>query len=116
MAEELSYRPPDGEVDTDGHPRRSIPLNDLMTALTSSPLRLPADVLRASVRRVVARDAVLWWAASMTVVDRCALLGSLMEALAGTPPGRLPPSLLRQEWLRGCAATGSASMPPWTGV
>ena len=88
VAEELSYRPRDGEVDTDGHARHRIPLDELMAALMSSPLRLSADVLRASVCSVAARDAVLWCAARMTVVDRRALLRLLVEALSATAPGR----------------------------
>ena len=88
MAEELSYRPRDGEVDTDDHARHQIPLDDLMAVLMCSPLRVSADVLWASVRCVAARDAVLWCAARMTVVDRRALLRHLVEALAATASGR----------------------------
>ena len=61
-----------------------------MTALTSSSLRVSADVLRATVHSVAARDAVLWCAARMTVVDRRALLRCLVQALAGTAPGPAP--------------------------
>ena len=88
VAEELSYRPRDGEVETDDHARHRIPLDELMAALMCSPLRMSADVLRASVCSVAARDAVLWCAARMTVVDRRALLRRLVEALAATAPGR----------------------------
>ena len=61
-----------------------------MTVLMNSPLRVSADVLRATVHSVAARDAVLWCAARMTVVDRRALLGCLVQALAGTAPGQAP--------------------------
>ena len=88
MAEELSYRPRDGEAGTDDHAWHQIPLEHLMAVLMYSPLRVSADVLRASVRCVAARDAVLWCAARMTVVDRRALLRHLVEALAATAPGR----------------------------
>ena len=88
VAEELSYRPCDGEVETDDHARHRIPLDDLMAALMCSPLRLSADLLRASVCSVAARDAVVWCAARMTVVDRRVLLRHLVEALAATAPGR----------------------------
>ena len=88
VAEELSYRPCDGEVETDDHARHRIPLDDLMAALMCSPLRLSADLLRASVCSVAARDAVLWCATRMTVVDRRALLRHLVEALSATAPGR----------------------------
>ena len=88
MAEELPYRPRDGEVDTDDHAGHQIPLDDLMAVLMCSPLRVSADVLRASVRCVAARDAVLWCAVRMTVVDRRALLTHLVVALAATAPGR----------------------------
>jgi hypothetical protein len=114
VAEELSYRPRDGELETDGHPRHDIPVDDLMTTLTISPLRVSSDVLRVSLRSVAARDVVLWCAARMALVDRCALLGCLVHALARTPPVELPPSPLRREWLRGCAAMESAPMPPST--
>ncbi len=88
VTEGLSYRPRDGEVHTDDHSRHRIPLDDLMDTLTCSPPRVSADVLRDSVRSVAARDAVLWSAARMTVVDRRALLRHLVEALAATAPGR----------------------------
>ena len=88
VAEELSYRPRDGDVETDDRARHLIGLDDLMAALMSSPLRVSADVLRASVCSVAARDAVVWCAARMTVVDRRALLRHLVEALAATAPGR----------------------------
>ena len=88
VAEELSYQRRDGEVDTDDHSRHRIPLDDLMAALMCSPPRVSGDVLRDSVRSVAARDAVLWSAARMTMDDRRALLGCLVDALAQTPPGR----------------------------
>ena len=59
-----------------------------MTTLTISPLRVSSDVLRVGLRSVAARDVVLWCAARMALVDRCALLGCLVSALAQTPPGR----------------------------
>ena len=88
VAEQLSYRPRDGELETDGHARHDIPVGDLMTTLTISPLRVSSDVLRVGLRSVAARDVVLWCAARMALVDRCALLGCLVHALARTPPGR----------------------------
>jgi len=91
VADEMSYRPRDGEVETDGLLRHRIPLDDLATALTTSPFRVSADVLWASVRSVAARDRVLWCSARMTMNDRRALLGSLVDALARTPPSRAAP-------------------------
>ena len=87
VAEELSYRPRDGELETDGHARHDLPVGDLMTALTISPLRVSSDVLRVSLRSVAARDVVLWCAARMALVDRCALLGCLVQCARSDTTG-----------------------------
>ena len=58
MTEESLYRLRDSQVDTDNHAGHQIRLDDLMAVLMCSPLRVSADVLRASVRCVAARDAV----------------------------------------------------------
>ena len=113
MAEELSYRPRDGEVDTDDHAGHQIPLDDLMAVLMCSPLRVSADVLRSSVRCVAARDAVLWCAERMTVQDRRALLRHLVKAPAATAPGRaatISAATAVVAWLRGDGVRANAAI------